>query len=70
MLDGYGSRVCRSGVNATKSDVISVELDGAARTLTFREKDNEEIGKVEGIKLGEYCVAVGMDRGDSSVRFV
>lgn len=60
MRDGNGKLTCDSGVKADGGDVISMELDADAGTLTFRKNDTEEIGTVKGIKRGKYCVAVSM----------
>lgn len=72
MLDGNNKRIC-SGVEAGSGDVISVELDADARTLTFRKKGRwwgwNKIGTVDNIKRGEYCIAVSMHRAGNSVSF-
>lgn len=56
MFGSNGETILESGVNADTNDVISVELDADAWTVSFRKNDSEEIGTVEDIKPGEYCL--------------
>lgn len=57
-------------VTATDGDVISIELDANAWTLTFRRNNSEEISSFKNVERGEYCVAVAINTKGDSVSFV
>lgn len=52
-------------------DVIAVELDADARTVTFRKNDDSDfIGVARKIERGEYHIAVLMRNGGDAVSLV
>lgn len=69
MYDGNHGTLRSSRVKANNGDVISVDLDADAWTLSFRKNDSKAIGTIN-IKRGEYRIAITMLHERDSLKFV
>lgn len=64
-----------TGVPAKAGDIITVDLDTDARTVTFRkngdgDQEEQQITTVKDIVRGDYRIAVTTSMRDDAVTFV